>query len=88
MRGRTYADRVRAWVVYSVLRVLAFAVPFAVLYLIGLDWWIAALGAAVIGFCLSYILLRPQRDRVARQLAEARSRSDARGRDEVAEDVD
>lgn len=66
----------RAWIVYSLLRGLTFAVPFAVLYVLLPDyWWVAAIGAAVIGFCLSYIFLRPQRDEVAAQLAAARAGS-------------
>ncbi|HWH97803.1 MAG TPA: DUF4229 domain-containing protein [Pseudolysinimonas sp.] len=63
----------RAWLVFSALRVLVFAVPFAILLAIGLEWWIAALIAAVVGFCASYIFLRPLRDRVALQLAEVRT---------------
>lgn len=77
----------RDWVIYTVLRVLVFAIPFAVLYVIGLDWWVAALLAAVIGFCLSYVLLRTQRDRVALRLAEARGKAPAPTADEHAEDV-
>lgn len=72
---------------FSVVRVLVFAVPFAVLYAIGLEWWIAALIAAVVGFCVSYIFLRPLRDRVARQLADARSAAAQPTRDEEAEDA-
>lgn len=78
----------RAWVVFSVLRLLSFAAPFAVLYALGIDWWIAALAAAVIGFCVSYIFLRPLRERVALQLAEARAGAAKPHPDEVAEDVD
>ena len=79
----------RAWVTYSLLRVLAFAVPFVLLYLLLPGyWWVAAIGAAVIGFCVSYIFLRPQRDRIARQLAEARAGGAAKRDDESAEDAD
>lgn len=65
--------RVRAWIVYSLVRVLVFAVPLGILLAIGLEWWIAALVAAAIGLCVSYIFLRPLRDQVATQLADARS---------------
>jgi len=71
---------------YTVARILVFAVPFAVLLLIGLEWWIAAIVAAIVGFCLSYLALRPLRDRVALQLATARSAPAARSADEIAED--
>ncbi len=76
----------RAWLLFSVARVLAFAVPFAVLFAIGLEWWIAALIAAVVGFCVSYIFLRPLRNRVALQLAEARNAAPKPSADEEAED--
>ena len=81
--------RVRAWVIYSIVRVLVFAVPLAILLAIGLEWWIAALVAAAIGLCVSYIFLRPLRDQVATQLAASRSAStEARHRtDEDAEDA-
>lgn len=78
----------RAWVVYTVLRVLTFAVPFGVLVALGLDWWWAAPLAAVIGFCLSYVLLRRPREAVARALADARASAGTRGSDETAEDDD
>lgn len=76
----------RDWLLYTALRVLAFAVPFGILYAIGLEWWIAALIAAVVGFCLSYVLLRTQRDRVALRIAEARAGSGRPKADEDAED--
>lgn len=76
----------RAWLVFSAVRVLVFAVPFGILFTLGLEWWIAALVAAVIGFCVSYIFLRPLRDRVALQLAEARTAAPKPTRDEEAED--
>lgn len=81
--------RVRAVVMFSILRVLVFAVPFGILYALGFDWWVAALLAALLGFCLSYIFLRPWRERVALQLARARERKAPAetSSDEDAEDV-
>jgi ABC-type bacteriocin/lantibiotic exporter with double-glycine peptidase domain len=81
--------RVRAWVIYSVVRVLVFAAPLGILMAIGFEWWIAALIAAAVGFCLSYIFLRPLRDQVALQLAESRSAAAAATTrtDEDAEDA-
>lgn len=79
--------RVRAVLVYTVLRVLAFAVPFGILYAVGLEWWISALVAAAIGFCVSYIFLRRQRDDVARRLADVRAKGQKPGADEDAEDA-
>ncbi|MEO8527910.1 MAG: DUF4229 domain-containing protein [Pseudolysinimonas sp.] len=78
----------RAVLIYTIARVLVFAVPFAILMLIGLDWWWAAIIAAVVGFCLAYLALKPLRDRVALQIATARSAPPTRGSDELAEDAD
>ena len=77
----------RDWLIYTVLRVLAFAVPFGILYALRLEWWVAALVAAVVGFCLSYVLLRSQRDRVALRIAEVRAGSPRPNDDEHAEDA-
>lgn len=77
---------VRAWVLYSLIRLGLFAVVFALLYLVAVPWWLAAILAAVIGFCIAYIFFRPLRDRMALELAEARERSSRRSADEVAED--
>ena len=40
----------RPWIAYTLVRVGLFAVFFAVLYVLGLEWWLAALIAAVLGF--------------------------------------
>jgi hypothetical protein len=79
---------VRAWVLFSALRLLAFVVPFVLLYLLDVEWWIAAIGATIIGFCVSYIFLAPLRDRAAQQLADARAKGTKPGADEDAEDRD
>ena len=71
---------------FSALRVLVFAIPFGILFAIGLEWWVAALIAAVVGFCVSYIFLRPLRDRVALQIVAARGTSKVSA-DEAAEDL-
>jgi uncharacterized membrane protein len=82
--------RVREVVLFSILRVLVFAAPFGILYAVGLDWIWAALIAAIVGFCVSYIFLRPLRERVAARLAASRDGAKAaRARtDESAEDAD
>ena len=77
----------RAWLLFSAVRLLAFVAPFVLLYALGVDWWIAALGAAVIGFCVSYIFLAPLRERAALQLAQARATGRTTGADEEAEDA-
>jgi membrane protein implicated in regulation of membrane protease activity len=75
----------RPWLAYTLVRLGLFAVAFAVLYLLGLDWWLAALLAAVVGFLLAYIFFRPLRERMAADLAAARDRPTG-GADEAAED--
>ncbi len=57
-----------AWIVYSVIRLGIFAIALAALLLLQLTSWIAAILAAVIALCLSYIFLRGPRDRIAKDL--------------------
>jgi uncharacterized membrane protein len=63
--------RVPVWLTYALLRLVLFAVPLVVVYLLGGNIVIAALAAAIIGVCLSVILLHRQRAVVAADL-EAR----------------
>lgn len=60
------------WVSYSLIRFGLFAIVFAGLLLIEVPWYIAAVVAAISGFCVAYIFFRPQRDAVARDLAARR----------------
>jgi inner membrane protein involved in colicin E2 resistance len=88
---------VRAWIVYSALRVGVFLVLFALLYAltssIGWNpaWLISACAAALLALCISYIFFRPLRDRVALDVAAARSGAATNaakaGSDEDAEDA-
>ncbi|MDQ0744980.1 hypothetical protein QFZ62_002288 [Clavibacter sp. B3I6] len=68
----TYADPVssrRYWLVYTVVRILLFAVPFGLVVAVSPDFWpLAAVIGAVVSFCGSYIFLRPQREAMARDL--------------------
>lgn len=57
------------WVRYSVIRIGLFAVLFALLMVTGVEWWISALVATVMGFSISYIFFIRQRDALARDLA-------------------
>lgn len=62
-------NRIPAAVRYTVLRLLAFVVPLLLLvFLTGLQPWIAAIIAAIIGLCISYIFLRTPRETVAQDL--------------------
>lgn len=69
----------RAWIVYSALRVGVFLLLFGLLYAltatIGWNpaWLISAITAAVLALCISYIFFRPLRERVALDVAAARA---------------
>jgi hypothetical protein len=58
------------WIRYSLIRIGLFGLVFAVLFTLGLEWWISALLATVIAFTVSYIFFAQQRDKLARDLAE------------------
>ena len=69
----------RAWILYSALRLGLFAVLFGILYAVTVSafptiaWVIAGVGGAVLALCISYIFLKPLRDRVALELVNARA---------------
>lgn len=84
--------KARSAVVYSVLRLLAFLVPFAILMLFPIMreyYWLAAIFAALIGLSLSMLFLRKPLDEVSAGIAERRERSRASSAqtDEEAEDA-
>jgi hypothetical protein len=64
----TYTGQVspaRPILLYTVLRLLLFAVPFVILMILNVWWWVSAIVAAVIAACLSYLFLGRQRDAVS-----------------------
>jgi len=74
----------RYWLVYTVARVLLFAVPFGLVVAVNADLWpLAAVIGAVVSFCGSYIFLRKQREAMAADLAAV-----AAGRRRPVEDDD
>ncbi|MET0303015.1 MAG: DUF4229 domain-containing protein [Microbacteriaceae bacterium] len=76
-----------SWVRYSLIRFGLFAVVFAGLLLLQLNPIVAALIAAVAGFCLAYIFFRPQRDAVVAEFTARRTAEKALpASDEAAED--
>ncbi|MDN4613678.1 DUF4229 domain-containing protein [Leifsonia sp. F6_8S_P_1B] len=80
--------RIPSWLTYTVLRLLVFAVPLAILLLVGLVWWLAVIAAALIGLCLSYIFLSRPRNAVSSDLYAARHReTPAPSEDADAEDA-
>jgi hypothetical protein len=82
--------KARSAVLYSVLRLLAFLVPFGVLMLFPIFrelYWLAAIFAALIGLSLSLLFLRRPLTEVTTGLAQRRERSRSTGSDEDAEDA-
>jgi len=65
---------VKPWVLYSLVRVGVFAAAFTILFVLGIEWWLAAIIAAVIGLCVAYIFFGKLRDAVALDIADRRSR--------------
>ncbi|GAA5025835.1 DUF4229 domain-containing protein [Microbacterium fluvii] len=83
--------KVRSAVVYTVLRLAAFLVPFGIMMLFPIlreYYWLAAIFAALIGLSLSVLFLGRPRSEVSAGLAERRaSRRDAAPTDEDVEDA-
>ena len=82
--------KARSALVYSVLRLLAFLVPFGILMLFPVMqtyYWLAAIFAALIGLSLSILFLRKPLDDVTAGLAERRAQARAAASDEEAEDA-
>ena len=73
-----------AWIVYTVLRLVFFAAPFAVLFLMGIKPWLAAIFAALIGVSLSIIFLSKPREKASESIYDWRNRD--RTPDSIAED--
>lgn len=84
-RPRSFA---LAFVAYSALRILLFAVPLVVIYWLSANAVLSAVLAAVIGLALSIILLGGQRETFVsrlRQRAEGRRRTDETAEDDAVE---
>ena len=82
--------KARSAIVYSVLRLLAFLVPFGILMLFPIMreyYWLAAIFAALIGLSLSVLFLRKPLDDVTSGLAERRAQARSAASDEEAEDA-
>jgi hypothetical protein len=77
----------RQWVLYSLIRVGVFAVALVLLMLVGVNVIVAAVAAAVIGFCVSYIFLRGPRDAVAKSIVDLRTRKDRDDDNDIENDL-
>jgi hypothetical protein len=83
-----YTCVVKPWLLYSVIRVGLFAAVLALLLLAGIEGWLAALIAAIIGLCVSYLFLGRQREAVSTTVYDRRSgRTSAPTDDEDVEDA-
>jgi hypothetical protein len=81
--------KARSALVYTVLRLLAFLVPFGILMLFPIMreyYWLAAIFAALIGLSLSVLFLRKPLDDISAGLAERRAAAKATVSDEAVED--
>lgn len=70
--------RIRSALVYTVLRLLAFLVPFGVMMLFPIlreYYWLSAIFAALIGLSLSLLFLRRPLDDLTSEMAARRGRS-------------
>lgn len=74
----------KAWITYTVLRLLFFAVPFALFFMIGWPWWLALVAAALISLSLSIIFLSKPRETASESIYEWRTRG--RTHDDIVED--
>lgn len=82
--------KARSAIVYSVLRLLAFLVPFGILMLFQIMreyYWLAAIFAALIGLSLSVLFLRGPLEDATAGLAERRVKARTAVTDEQAEDA-
>ncbi|MWJ79787.1 DUF4229 domain-containing protein [Clavibacter michiganensis subsp. michiganensis] len=78
----------RYWLVYTVVRILLFAVPFGLVVAVSPDFWpLAAVIGAVVSFCGSYIFLRKQREAMAADLAAIAAGRKAPVEDDDSEDA-
>lgn len=74
----------KAWWLYSTIRLALFAGVFALVWMLGARWWLAAVLAALISMAISIIVLDPVRQRAAEGLQDWRDRD--RTEDSVLED--
>ncbi|MCM3695614.1 DUF4229 domain-containing protein [Microbacterium oleivorans] len=82
--------RARSALVFALLRLLAFFVPFGIMMLFPVlreQYWLAAIFAALIGLSLSMLFLRRPLDEVSAGIAETRAARKRAESDEAVEDA-
>lgn len=77
------------WIRYSLVRLGIFGAVFALLYAVGLNWWVSAIFATVVSFTSSYIFLSRAKSDLSHDL-QRRLRQEPSGgeADAAAEDLD
>lgn len=81
-------SKIPNWLVFTIIRLLLIAVPFAIMLLLGIEPWLSAVLAAVIGLSLSYIFLARRRNKISTAIYEHRQRpKNERSEDELREDA-
>ena len=84
--GPARPPKVLPWlVIYTVGRISIFAALTLVLWLVGLDFWSGAIFGLLLSMPVSYVLLRPSRERLtealaARSVARRTAKQDLRAR--------
>ena len=61
---------VSPWIRYSLVRLGVFGGVFALLYSVGVAWWVSLIFATVLSFTVGYIFLGETRRALSRQLGE------------------
>ena len=83
--------RIRSALVYTVLRLLAFLVPFGIMMLFPILrelYWLAAIFAALIGVSLSMLFLRRPLEQLSTGIAERRDGRPAKPHAPTDEDIE
>lgn len=75
------------WIRYSLVRLGLFGGTLALLLVVGIDWWWAAIIASIIAMTVSYIFFSSLRDAVAADLHARRTRPADDDEDAQAEDA-
>lgn len=74
------------WIFYSLIRIGLFAVLFAILMVLGIEWWLSAILATIMAFSLAYIFFYRQRVELANDLKARIERSKKPDPDSAVED--
>ena len=75
------------WLWFTLIRLAVFVVPLVVMLWLGVIPWLAAVLAAVIGLCISYIFFARSRNKLSQDLYAARAAKKKVNVDEAVEDA-